>query len=382
MSESEEEELIVKYLSNNATARELNILSDWILVEGNAKKFEKYIQLHLEIMTSMNVPDTDKIKNNLIRKIKRDKIRKNFVGFIKYAAIGLLIVSLGYYIQHERSLSNKTNVLIPEEEAITIILSNGKMETLSTNDNREVRDAEGDLIVVQNKAKLSYPAKLGNQKLIYNRLNVPYGKKIDLVLSDGTHVYLNSGTTLRYPVAFIQGASRKVYLTGEAYFDVTEDKEHPFVVNVNEVDIKVLGTKFNVSHYPEDDNINTVLVEGAVEMQIVSEGISNLESVLLAPGHKAEWHRTSNEISLSNVDTSLYTAWLRGKLIFRNTPFKQIREALQRHYNVVIHNTNSQLEEQLFDATFDIETIDQVLESFSKSWTIDYTIVDNEIIIK
>jgi ferric-dicitrate binding protein FerR (iron transport regulator) len=117
-------------------------------------------------------------------------------------------------------------------------------------------------------------------------------------------------------------------------------------------------------------------------MQIVSEGISNLESVLLTPGHKAEWHRTSNEISLSNVDTSLYTAWLRGKLIFRNTPFKQIREALQRHYNVVIHNTNSQLEEQLFDATFDIETIDQVLESFSKSWTIDYTIVDNEIIIK
>tara|TARA_R110002050_G_scaffold14376_16_gene45445 strand:- start:1417 stop:2565 length:1149 start_codon:yes stop_codon:yes gene_type:complete len=382
MSESEEEELIVKYLSNNATARELNILSDWILVEGNAEKFEKYIQLHLEIMTSMNVPDTDKIKNNLIRKIKRDKIRKNFVGFIKYAAIGLLLVSLGYYIQHERSLSNKTNVLIPEEEAITIILSNGKMETLSTNDNREVRDAEGDLIVVQNKAKLSYPAKLGNQKLIYNTLNVPYGKKIDLVLSDGTHVYLNSGTTLRYPVSFIQGASRKVYLTGEAYFDVTEDKEHPFVVNANEVDIKVLGTKFNVSHYPEDDNINTVLVEGAVEMQIVSEGISNLESVLLAPGHKAEWHRTSNEISLSHVDTSLYTAWLRGKLIFRNTPFKQIREALQRHYNVVIHNTNSQLEEQLFDATFDIETIDQVLESFSKSWTIDYTIVDNEIIIK
>ena len=85
---------------------------------------------------------------------------------------------------------------------------------------------------------------------------------------------------------------------------------------------------------------------------------------------------------MSNVDTGLYTAWVKGKLVFRNTSFKQIREALQRHYNVNIINNNSHLEEQLFDATFDIETIDEVLESFNKSWAIDYTIMDNEVIIK
>src|SRR5690606_13107473 len=101
MTRSEEEGLILKYLSNQATAKELDILSDWILVEGNVAIFEEYIQLHLEIITSMNGPDTDKIKHTLLRKIKKDKIRRNLKGFMKYAAIALLVFSLGYYIKQE-----------------------------------------------------------------------------------------------------------------------------------------------------------------------------------------------------------------------------------------------------------------------------------------
>ncbi|MEZ4970227.1 MAG: FecR domain-containing protein [Flavobacteriaceae bacterium] len=382
MTRSEEEELILKYLSNQATAKELDILSDWILVEGNVAVLEKYIQLHLEIITSMNGPDTDKIKHTLLRKIKKDKIRRNIKGFMKYAAMALLLFSLGYYIHEEYSVNNEIGKLIPKEEAVTIVLGNGVVETLMEDSNREVRDTEGNIIGMHNKSKLSYTANTKNQKLIYNTLNVPYGKKFDVVLSDGTHVYLNSGTSLRYPISFIKGATRKVFLTGEAYFDVREDREHPFVVNANEIDIHVLGTKFNVSHYPEDTNINTVLVEGAVELRRTSEETSSSEPVALEPGYKAEWYRNNDEIAISNVDTDLYTAWLKGKLVFRNTPFKQIREALQRHYNVTIINMNDLLEEQMFDATFDIETIDQVLESFNKSWAIDYTIVNNEVIIK
>ena len=379
---SEQEKLILKYLTNNATAKELDILSDWILDKDNARLFQEYTQLHLEIITSMNGPDTDKIKKKLLQKIKRDKIRKKFNTVIKYAAVGLLIFSLGYYFQQEVKFSNEKNALIPKEEAITIILGNGKMETLKVDEIREVMDDEGNVIGTQNNTQLSYTSSAENQKLIYNRLNVPYGKKFDVVLSDGTHVHLNSGSSLRYPVAFIQGASRKVFLTGEAYFDVAEDEKRPFLVNANEIDIQVLGTKFNVSNYPEDANINTVLVEGSVELLRSSKGITGLESVILKPGHKAEWHKNSNEVSLSNVDTSLYTAWIKGKLVFRNTSFRQIREALQRHYNVVIHNKNVQLEEQIYDATFDIETIDQVLESFNRSWAIDYTIIDNEVFIE
>lgn len=381
MTGSEEEKIILKYLSNNATAKELDTLSDWILEEGNTKIFQEYIQLHFEIITSMNGPDSDKIKQKLLQKIKRDKIRRNFTGFMKYAAIGLLLFSLGLFLLQKGSLGDESDVLIPKEEAITIMLGNGRIETLRANENRNVRDEDGNIIGTQKNSQLNYAGKAETQKLIYNTLNVPYGKKFDVVLSDGTHVYLNSGSSLRYPISFIRGTSRQVFLTGEAYFDVTEDKNHPFVVHTNAIDIQVLGTKFNVSNYPEDDNINTVLVEGIVKLKRIEKKSSDLESVKLEPGHKGEWHKNNNKITISNVDTGLYTAWVKGKLVFRNTSFKQIREALQRHYNVKINNRNSQLEEQLFDATFDIETIDQVLESFNKSWAIDYTIINNEVII-
>src|SRR5690606_30963672 len=111
----------------------------------------------------------------------------------------------------------------------------------------------------------------------------------------------------------------------------------------------------NVSHYPEDSNINTVLVEGSVQLQIKSDEQSGHKSTLLEPGYKAEWQKNSRDISVKNVDTSLYTAWVQGKLVFRNTSFRQIRQALERRYNITIKNSNTHLDEQVFDATFDIE---------------------------
>ncbi len=96
----------------------------------------------------------------------------------------------------------------------------------------------------------------------------------------------------------------------------------------------------------------------------------------------AEWDTAAKDMTVKNVDTHLYTAWVQGKLIFRNETFENIRKALERRYNVTINNTNLQLDQQRFDATFDIETIEEVIESFSKSYAIDYKIVNNEIIIK
>jgi len=147
------------------------------------------------------------------------------------------------------------------------------------------------------------------------------------------------------------------------------------------MNIKVLGTKFNVSDYSENENINTVLVEGSVELYDTQVNASINNSTLLKPGFKAEWDKSSSNVSLENVDTRIYTAWIDDKLIFRNTPFKQIRKTLERQYNVVIKNSNLELDSQLFDATFDIENINEIIETFSKSYAIQYKIIDNEILI-
>jgi len=392
MLSRETENRIIKYLLNEATIEDLDFLSDWILVGDNERIFEEFVRSHYETTTAMNEPDTDNIKEALIRRMKKDKNifrRRKIRSLMKYAAVGLVFLTLGYIFHENQVKEQVPGQLVPKEEAITIILDNGAIETLDPLANKNVTDAQGNIIGNQEKSKLTYggssvaSAEHGNpENLVYNTLKVPYGKRFDVVLSDGTHVFLNSGTTLRYPVQFLKGFDRSVFLTGEAYFDVAKDKEHPFAVHANELDIKVLGTKFNVSHYPEDTNINTVLVEGSVELHTKGEDGESGEGTLLKPGFKAEWRKAANNIAIENVDTQIYTAWVQGKLVFRNTPFRKIRQALERKYNVTIKNKNKNLDKQLFDATFDIETIEEVLESFSKSYAIDYRIEDNEVIIE
>ncbi len=378
----EVEKLILNYLSSNATAQELDDLSDWILVEGNDKLFEEYVQLHLEIITAMNGPDTDRIKKSLLKKIEKDRSKRIFWHSMKYAALILVLIGIGYFYQQVPPEKDGCGRLMPSDETISIMLENGRMETLELQGSKKLMDTEGNVIAVQDNSTLRYTGVSSSAKIAYNTLNVPYGKRFDIALADGTRIFLNSGTSLRFPVSFKDVDIRKVYLTGEAYFNVSKDMEHPFVVSADKMDIAVLGTQFNVSHYPEDTSVNTVLVEGSVALHLNNGVGSSLEPTVLEPGLKGEWCVECSEISVENVDTRLYTAWLQGKLVFRNKSFMQIREALQRKYNVSITNTNSRLDEQLYDATFDIETIEEVLESFKRSFDINYTIVDNKIIIQ
>jgi len=217
------------------------------------------------------------------------------------------------------------------------------------------------------------------EKLVYNELKVPYGKKFELLLSDGTQVNLNSGSSLRYPVKFIKGQERKVFLYGEAFFDVTKNTKNSFVVNVDDLNVMVYGTKFNVSSFEEDKDINTVLIEGSIGLY---NSDSNKENIsILEPGDLGAWDKNKKEISINKVDTRIYTSWIEGKLIFRKTPFKVICKKLERKYNVTIESNNNDLNNKLYNAVFEMETIEEVLTSFQKNYKLDYSIIENKIII-
>lgn len=393
MNSSQIENIIVKYLTNEATLVDLDFLSKWIENSENEKYFFNYIKTKYEVTSAMSEPNIENIKKSLREKIKKDKnpfYRYKIDAVLKYAAIIAVIIGAGYFIQNSNSIYTtneikvvEKGILIPDEEAITIQLEDGTKQTINPERETEIRDSKGNLIGNQNKSKVVYSDSSTIEKLVYNTINVPYGKRFDVILSDGTHVFLNAGTSLRYPVKFIDGLQRDVYLTGEAYFDVTEDKNHPFIVHADNMNVEVLGTKFNISHYAEDQNINTVLVEGAVNLYKDAGVLSHKSnSTLLKPGFKAEWNKFNETIEIENVDTRIYTAWIDGKLIFRNTTFREIRKRLERHCNVIIKNNNSNLDAQLFDATFDIETINEILETFNKSFAIEYEIVNNEVLIK
>ena len=377
---------ILKYLGNEATSEELDYLSSWISIPGNEDVFNDFIKTHYEITTAISKPDVDKIKSTLLKDIERDKrMSKNYVvrRILQFAAVVVILLSLGYlYRQDTFSQSKKTAVLNPKNEPVTIILDGGTTKILGSDQNLPLKDADGKVIAKQRNAKLTYSQLSTNGKLVYNTLNVPQGKRFGLTLSDGTHVYLNSGSELRYPVNFVKSRDREVFLKGEAYFEVKRDEAHPFKVHIGQMHVKVLGTVFNISNYPEDLTANTVLVKGSVALYQTKDNESKPGQTLLEPGFKGEWDKNGDDISIERVDTEDYTAWVQGKLVFRNTSFLKIRQALKRHYNVKIRNTNTELDKQLFDATFDIETIEEVLESFNKSFAIEYKIINKEVIIE
>ncbi|NNG08607.1 MAG: DUF4974 domain-containing protein, partial [Arenibacter sp.] len=196
-----------------------------------------------------------------------------------------------------------------------------------------------------------------------------------------TRVHLNAGSSIKYPVKFTNSTKRQVFLSGEAFFEVTKDASHPFVVRVNDLNVRVLGTKFNVSSYPEEDDVNTVLVEGSVALHENMSDFIVEDAVFLEPGNKGVWNPKSKKTKIEEVDTTIYTSWMQGRLIFRNTPFKVMRKKLERHYNVSIVNHNKILEEKTYNAVFDVESIEQVFRTLKEIYAIEYVINENNIII-
>ncbi|WP_136465327.1 FecR family protein [Flagellimonas onchidii] len=289
--------------------------------------------------------------------VKRKKVIR--LRVLKYAAAFIGIVGLSTFF-----LLTKNTDKIPMHNSITLQQGNGDVKIITTSEEQNIVNTKGEVVGVQKGGKLQYQNKSNVKELVYNELYVPYGERFELVLSDNTKIYLNAGTTLKYPVQFIPGENRQVYLKGEAYFDVAKDSLHPFRVNAESIDVQVLGTEFNISAYPEDPKVNTVLVEGAVSVTPEAQK-DNLQS--LEPNYKASWDKENQLITTEKVETEIYTAWVSGKLIFKNTPFSEIQRRLERHYNVSITNDNEALKSERFDATFDIETINQVLLSFKEN---------------
>ncbi|MGY6647543.1 FecR family protein [Wenyingzhuangia sp. IMCC45574] len=346
-----------------------------------------------EIVSRLNNSHEKKRREILLKKLKTNKKNdwkkiedqvapksKYYVlkPILKVAAVfvGAMGITYLFYV------GNTSNDIDLASNDIVLKLDNGNKEIISNDGTRTIIDKKGKVISEKNGGVLDYYASNEATSLKFNEITVPYGKTFQLLLSDSTKVYLNSGTTLKYPVKFLKNYNREVELTGEAFFEVYKDKKRPFIVKSNELNIKVLGTKFNVTSYPEDWATNTVLVEGAVSLYTNEKSKVTLKPFVLKPNQKASWINNKKTMRVGNVyDTSIYTAWIDGKIIFKHMKFKAIVKKLERHYNVEIVNRNKELSEKTFTARFDIETIEQVLNTFSKSYPINYTIEKKKIII-
>jgi len=215
--------------------------------------------------------------------------------------------------------------------------------------------------------------RIDENSVVWQTISTPPGVKFQAQLPDGTLIWLNSGSSLKYPSTFI-GNSRNVKLTGEAFFDVAKDKKHPFLVDLGKINIEVVGTKFDASNYVGEKHTEVVLTSGNVRLFENQENERRLISEM-KPGQQAVYHNTQNTITLKEVDTEKYISWVDGRLVFRDDSMEEVVNKLNRWFNVQIEIADPKIKDYIYTATFQGETIDQVLSLIAKTSPVEYAII-------
>jgi ferric-dicitrate binding protein FerR (iron transport regulator) len=212
-----------------------------------------------------------------------------------------------------------------------------------------------------------------NNTIVWQTITTPPGVKSQAQLPDGTKVWLNSESKLSYPSSFTRH-ERNIKLEGEAYFEVAKDKRHPFYVDLEKIGIEVTGTTFNVINYKEERQTEVILTSGKVKLLEQKEnkriGITEME-----PGQKAVYGGSADKISLQRIDTEKYVSWIYGRLIFRDDPMTEVIRRLNRWFNVDIEIADPGIAQYIYTATFQEETIEQILNLLKRTSPIQYTII-------
>ena len=315
--------------------------------------------------------------------IQERKSRRMTLRWSVAASVILFIgLFVGRMVNEWRNLDEmrmlaETERIVPGVKA-ELILSTGERVVL----NQQRVSIEGvNETGIQNDSVtgLNYTtAKVQGEELVYNTMRIPVGGFYQLALSDGSKVWLNSMTELRFPVAFT-GEERKVYLTGEAYFEVAPDSKHPFIVVTEEgMEVKVYGTEFNMNTY-QHGVVQTVLVSGKVGIRVNATG----KEVMLAPRQMAEYSEKTGMVRVEDTDPYRYIAWKDGEFVFERETIEEIMERLGRWYDVKVFYENESLKQKRFTGVISrYEDIEQVLRLIEGPATLRFEVKGNVVTVK
>lgn len=264
-----------------------------------------------------------------------ERVRKMTAIFFRYAAVALFFFALGALLFYQKNHFNPGFIAreFPEPvhaDEAQLIRPDGENILLSERNSRIEYLADGQVVV--NNNRMETVKQKGNAAPLMNQLVIPYGKTSEIILPDGTSVFLNAGSRLVYPEYFDE-KTREVFLVGEAFFDVEHDRNKPFVVQTTDIRIRVMGTRFNISAYPSDNIIETVLTEGKVRIEPNSSGFF-AETTEIHPGQLAAYSKIDRVTQLREVETENYTLWKEGLIRFESTDLSRVVKRLERYYNI------------------------------------------------
>lgn len=333
--------LLKSYVENKISAAELEELHQLSRVPEADADLDEFLLIHwnsFKTTESSSLP-----RNDIFQKIITDRRFKDqqleivkpdfgYKKWLSYASAAMVFIIAGISL-HQLVVRKSPELQKPE---MVKIMPGTKKAILTLGDGSEIvlADSSGKAIAVQGKLKIEHKNGSINYKLeddeaviAQNKVTTPKGGEYQVILQDGTHVWLNAASSISYPVIF-NGNERKVVISGEAYLEVARNPDKPFIVVANGAEVKVLGTHFNVSAYQDDDFVTTTLMEGAVK--VTEKG----SYALLKPDQQAVINKTSSSITVRDVDAAEAIAWKNGVFLYNNENIKGVMKVIARWYDI------------------------------------------------
>ena len=377
-------ELISGKLDDVLSEEEERELSGWLEADGEHRViFDEMRRLHgqAKLLRREFNPDVE----GTLRRLKvRGGKRIGLHAWWKYAAMFILPLGIAFALwqglQEEKIVLHRQfgEVARPGAERAVLKLFDGKTVVLdSTSGNMLIARGENVRVEVDSNRLLRYSREdtvVISREERENELIVPRGGEYQIVLADGTRVWLNSATKLIFPQNFT-GKERRVVLSGEAFFDVARDESKPFIVETSRMDVKVLGTRFNVNAYTDNEVVSTTLVDGSVE---VASGTQ--KPIMLVPGEQA--YGEAGELEKREVNIRLYTSWIDGRFMFNNVELEEIAKQISRWYDVEVFFMNENVKRTRFTGGMvKFKPLDDLIRMIESTSPVRFSVKGKTIVI-
>ena len=377
--------LLQLYLLGDITEEERQELEDWCEeAPRNRKLFEQICQ---EDLFSKERYVYEKIHDTKAFSVFEKRVRKvssrSIGNWWKYAAVLLfpILVVGSWKLMHETEqvsiVASSVAPIQPGCSQAVLVLDDGRKVFLKEEEEGVISE-DKEITVTGEKDRLVYTSSEGKNvdEIRFNELEVPRGGEYKVRLADGTLVYLNSATRMKYPVKFDE-KERKVYLSGEAYLEVAKEPERPFFVEMEGVEVRVYGTSFNVNTHQEG-NIQTVLVKGSIGVKVLSSGMESM----IRPGQMAEFKQGNTKVDVKDVNVAVYTDWKDGIFRFENQRLEDILTVLSNWYDVDVFYQTASVKELHFSGYMErYKDVSVILEAITLSTGVTFSIQGKTIVV-
>lgn len=373
--------LLLRVLNNTCTTDEIAFFKEWIKEKEHHAYFRQFKQIWNATTNASITPEEQKLAlkhyQAYLRVSSTRKRAKLYRQIVQYAAVILLSVFIGYQLasRHENTLQPVAIAEATDVKTPRLTRADGSVINLLTTDTT-MTEGNGTTVHRSGERELVYQtAKTPTKEEVYNTIQIPRGERFTLTLADGTRVWLNSESSLTYPVNFT-GKERRVTLSGQAYFKVKEDTLHPFIVNSGELETRVLGTSFDICAYPDLPERRIILVEGRVQATAYQR------KIVLHPNQQLAVDTALRNLSVTNIDAREMTLWKDGILQLKDQTFNEMLNKLSRWYGVTFVNSADIPATDRFNGKFNRENIREAMKTISLSAHIEVTYKQDTVIIQ